>query len=223
MPELLPLPFLMLVTDRHRCGGRALADAVREAVAAGVDAVQLREKALADDECYRLALELRQITDGRCLLLINSRIDIALAVAADGVHMPEHGLPAFVARRLAPHGFLIGRSVHSTTAAQRAAAEGADYVQLGTIFATESKPDKQPDGLGLVSAATEDLAIPCLGVGGIDSTNAASVLMSGAQGVAVISAILAADDIEAAVHALRRSLQGSARDPFSPSLSSERS
>jgi thiamine-phosphate pyrophosphorylase len=204
----LSLPCLMLVTDRRRCAGRPLVELVRRAVAAGVDAVQLREKDLPDDELWDLAVALRRVTAARCPLLINSRLDVALAAGADGVHLPERGLPIAAVRRLAPRGFLIGRSVHSAEGARRAEVEGADYVLLGTIFATESKPDKEPDGLGLVRQATAGLGIPCLAVGGIVPANAASVLEAGAQGVAAVSAILGAVDVEAAVLALRRHLDG---------------
>lgn len=191
----------MLVTDRHR-SRLPLVEAVAQAVMAGIDAVQLREKDLDDAALHELAVRLRQITAGRCLLIINSRADIALAVGADGVQLPERGLPLAAARQIAP-GLLIGQSVHSAGAARAAAIAGADYIQLGTIFATASKPGKAPDGLSLVHEATEGLSIPCLGVGGIDSTNAASVIEAGAQGVAVVSAILQARDVAFAVRALR--------------------
>src|SRR6266516_4147846 len=101
----------MLITDRRRCDRLGLIEAVRLAVEGGVDAVQVREKDLDPDELYRLTLELRGIARGHCLLIINGRLDVALATAADGVHLPERGLPVEAALRLRPHGFLIGRSV----------------------------------------------------------------------------------------------------------------
>lgn len=199
-------PALMLVTDRHRCGPYPLLEAVEAAVAAGIDAVQLREKDLESDALYRLALEMRRLIRGRCLLIVNSRLDVALAVEADGVHLPENGLPVEVALRLAPTGFLIGRSVHSINGAWQAESTGASYIQLGTIFETASKPGQEPSGLQLVRSATAGLRIPCLAVGGIDAENAASVITAGAQGVAIVSAILQAQDVAAAVAGIRAAM-----------------
>ncbi|MGI8553008.1 MAG: thiamine phosphate synthase [Dehalococcoidia bacterium] len=207
------MPCLMLITDRAR-SRFPIEEAVRRAVAAGVDAVQLREKAMEDGPLYQLATKLRRLTGGHCPLIVNGRLDIALAAGADGVHLPECGLPLEAARRLAPPGFLIGRSVHSTAAARAAEAEGAGYVQLGTIFATESKLGKEPDGLALVRNATSKLAIPCLAVGGITAANAHSVIAAGAQGVAVIGAILQQEEIETAVRLLRQAV-------VEPSLTSD--
>lgn len=199
-------PALMLVTDRYRCGPYPLLEAVEAAVAAGIDAVQLREKDLENDALYRLALDMRRLTRGRCLLIINNQIDVALAVEADGVHLPENGLPVEVALRLAPAGFLIGRSVHSASGAWVAEAAGASYVQLGTIFETASKPGLEPSGLQLVRSATAGLTIPCLAVGGVDAENAGSVIAAGAQGVAVVSAILQVQDVAASVAGIRAAM-----------------
>lgn len=199
-------PFLMLVTDRHRCSPHPLLEAIELAVAAGVDAVQLREKDLEAGQLYALAVDCRRMTFGRCAFLVNNRLDVALAAGADGVHLPERCLPLEAARRLVPPGFLIGRSVHSAAGAREAEAAGADYVQLGTIFETESKPGLEPAGLDVVRDATASLGIPCLTVGGIDVMNAGLVLAAGAAGVAVVSAILRADDIARAVNSLRHAL-----------------
>jgi len=209
-------PFLMLVTDRHRSGPHPLLEAVELAVASGVDAVQLREKDLEAEELYELAIQCRHLTAGLCGLLINSRLDVALAAGADGVHLPERGLPTGAARRLAPAGFVIGRSVHSVSGAREAEAAGADYVQLGTIFETESKVGLEPAGLGLVAATTGAISTPCLAVGGIDARNAGSVIAAGAQGIAVVSAILRADDVVGAVKALRQALGSSSSSLLHP-------
>lgn len=202
----LPPRCLMVITDRHRCR-MPLIQAIHQAVEAGVDAVQLREKDLDATELYQLGLRLREITKGRCLLLVNDRIDVALAVAADGIHLPERGLPIESARRLTPVGFLIGRSVHSTIAAQQAEASGADYVELGTIFPTASKPGAPPAGVSAIRAATGVLRIPCLAIGGIDSSNSCDALRAGASGVAVVGGILGAPDIRTAVQELRETLE----------------
>lgn len=193
----------MLVTDRHRCRPAGLLPTVSEAVDAGLDAVQLREKDLETDDLYRLALELRRLTSGRCVFVVNGRLDVALAAGADGVHLPERGLPVQVVRRLCPPDFLVGRSVHSVEAAQEAERDGASYVELGTIYETASKPGLRPAGLDLVHSATANLRVPCLAIGGVDARNASDVLRAGASGVAVVSAILQAEDVGSAVRALR--------------------
>ena len=113
----------MLVTDRRRLRGRSLDQVVSLAVEGGVNVVQLREKDLPGGELYKLALNLRTITAGRALLLVNDRIDVALAANADGVHLPEHGLPAREVRTLVAEDTIVGRSVHSVEAAVASASE----------------------------------------------------------------------------------------------------
>jgi thiamine-phosphate pyrophosphorylase len=194
-------------------------EAIDAAVAAGIDAVQLREKDLPARDLYTLASELRRITAGRCLLIVNSRLDIALASGADGVHLPEDGLPVEAAVRIAPPNFLVGRSVHSTPGARAAAAAGASYVQVGTLFETESKPGVAPSGADLVRSAVAVAPVPCLGVGGIDESNAAEVIAAGAQGIAVVGAILQARDVGAAVAGLRVAI--GAANPVGKRLSAE--
>ncbi|HEY8491726.1 MAG TPA: thiamine phosphate synthase [Dehalococcoidia bacterium] len=201
----LPRPCLALVTDRTLAPD--LPAAVERAVRGGVDLVQLRERDLPAGDLLRLARELRAITRGRALLVVNDRLDVALAAGADGVHLPEAGLPVPAARRLAPDGFLVGRSVHDAEGAARAAREGADYLVVGTVFPSRSHPGGGAAGpglLGRVRAAAGPL--PLLGIGGIDAGNAAAVLAAGADGVAVVSAVLAAADPEAAARALRAAL-----------------
>jgi len=196
----------MLVTDRTRCGPQGLRAAVATAIDAGVDAVQLREKDLPVQDLYQLALLFRAMTRDRCALLVNDRLDVALAVKADGVHLPESGLPLAVAIRAAPPEFIVGRSVHGAEAAAIAQAEGASYVELGTIFETASKPGLAPAGLDLVRSATANLTVPCIAIGGIDAGNAGAVLAAGASGIAVVSAIQQAADVADAVGALRQAL-----------------
>lgn len=204
----LPRPCLCLVTDRRRCRGRDLAEMVSLAVEGGVNLVQLREKDLPGGELYDLALSLRRAIRGRALFTVNERLDVALAAGADGVHLPEQGLATEVARRLAGGGLLVGRSVHGVEAALQAERKGADFVQLGTIFATASKPGAKPGGLALVRAVREAVALPLLAIGGITAGNAAAVIGAGADGVAVVSAVTEADDPRAAAADLWRSVSG---------------
>jgi thiamine-phosphate pyrophosphorylase len=195
-------PILCLVTDRQRLGESSLEAVVEEAVKGGVNILQLREKDLPARELLALANRLRQATRGRALLVINDRLDVALAAGADGVHLPENGLPEAIARRLMGRHAIIGRSVHSKEAAVEAEQAGADYVQLGTIYATQSKPDLKPSGPKLVREVSAAVAVPVLAVGGVSPENAAEVIEAGASGASVISAILGAEDPQVAAHQL---------------------
>jgi thiamine-phosphate pyrophosphorylase len=188
----LTIPCLALVTDRRLCQTLSLEEAVAQAVEGGASVVQLREKDLPAAEILALAGKLRAVTQGRALFLVNDRLDVALACAADGIHLPEQGLPVAAARRLGGEEFVIGRSVHGVAEAARAQEEGADYVQVGTIFASRSHPGQAPAGLGLLEAVAEAVNIPILAVGGIRAANVSEAMAAGASGIAVISAILSA-------------------------------
>ena len=177
----------MLVTDRRQAGGEdALVAAVDAAVGAGVDVVQLREKDLASADLLALAQRLRDVTQGRALLMVNNSLDVALASGADGVHLPEAS--AMVDRPST--GFLIGRSVHSLTAARRAESEGVDYMVAGPVYQTGSHAGVPPAGPTLVQTISSAVSVPVLAIGGIDAPNVAELLTAGATGIVVISAIL---------------------------------
>ncbi len=199
----LPYPCLCLVTDRALCGG-SLVDKVAAAVSGGVDAVQLREKDMPAGELLELARRLRAVTDGKALLLINDRLDAALAAGADGLHLPEASLSAQDAKGVTPSDLLVGKSVHGLPAASQAAAEGADYLILGTIFPTASKPGADTGGIGFLSTVTSQVDAPVIAIGGIDARNIASVIKAGAHGAAVVSAILASPDPEKAARELKQ-------------------
>jgi thiamine-phosphate pyrophosphorylase len=202
----LTVPCLALVTDRSALGGLSLEEAVAQAVEGGANLVQLREKDLPAAELLALAGKLRTVTQGRALFLVNDRLDVALACAADGVHLPERGLSVAAARRLAGEGFIIGRSVHSVAEAVRAQEEGADYVQVGTIFASRSHPDQPIAGLALLEAVAAAVTIPILAVGGITAANVGDAMRAGASGAAVISAILGAPSPREAARALSQAM-----------------
>jgi thiamine-phosphate pyrophosphorylase len=184
----------MLITDRTRLRGRALEEVASQAVEGGVNVVQLREKDLSSGEVYDLAITLRAVLRGRALLLVNDRIDVAIASGADGTHLPEHGVPAKWARRIAGEECIIGRSVHSVEAALRAEAEGGDYVQVGTIFETATHLGRAPAGVELVQSVADAVRVPVVAVGGVNAGNLREALAAGATGVAVVGAILDADD-----------------------------
>ena len=200
---------LYLITDRHQTGGRPLLETVEAALSGGVRAVQLREKDLPTAELYDLAWEMRALTsryDAR--LLINERIDIALAVDADGVHLGINSLPVTAARRIAPD-LLIGYSSHGVAEAAAAIAKGADFITFGPVFPTPSKATYgEPLGLARLEQAcslpTGDLVFA---LGGIKRENIERVTAVGCYRVALVSDILAAPDPAAAAEAFRRGLQ----------------
>ena len=196
----------MLVTDRRLCETMLLEEAVARAVAGGVDAVQLREKDLPSGEMLALAYRLRAITQGKALLIINDRVDVAIACDADGVHLPESGIPPKIARQVAGKDMLVGRSVHSSKAAVEAQRSGADYLEVGTIFSSRSHPDGSAGGLDLLREVVGAVDLPILAIGGVTTDNAADVVASGANGAAVISAILGSHDPKEAAKELRQML-----------------
>jgi thiamine-phosphate diphosphorylase len=199
---------LYLCTDRILARDRPLVRLVEEAAAGGVTMIQLREKGINAGEFFTLAQELRYLTWRLGTpLIINDRLDIALAVRADGVHLGQDDLPLKEARRIAGAGFIIGVSAHNPQEALAAERDGADYLGSGAVFPTGTKADISGvigvEGLAAVCAAVK---IPVIGIGGIGPHNAAEVIKAGAAGAAVISAILSRDDIREAAAFLRRSL-----------------
>ncbi len=203
----LPVPCLMLVTDRHQAQGRSLEAVVAAALDGGVNVVQLREKDLPARELWALAARLRDVTAGRALLLINDRADVAVAVEADGVHLAGHSLPPAQARAVVGHARVVGCSVHDLAEAEAAAQGGADYLLVGTLYPSRSKPGREAAGPALLEALRERVDLPLVGIGGIIPRNAREVLYAGARGVAVISAIMAAPDPAAAAARLRQALR----------------
>lgn len=191
----------MLVTDRRRCGGRPLVEVVGEAIEGGVNAVQLREKDLPAGELLALARQLRGVCGAQARLIVNDRVDVALLCGADGVHLGEEGLPVAAARQLLPASMKVGRSVHSVNAARQAEQDGADFIQVGTIFPSPSHPDVVPAGLDLLRSVVARVTVPVFAIGGVTAENVEDCWKAGAAGVSVISAILGA---ESPLHAARR-------------------
>ena len=185
---------LYFVTDRQHTAGRSLPDVVRAALDGGVRAVQLREKDLEGRALYHLAVQLRELTARyQARLLINDRVDVALAVEADGVHLGQTSFPVAIARRLLGPGKLIGVSTHNPE--EIAAAAGADFLVFGPVYATPSKAKYgEPQGLARLRQAVALSPSPLLAIGGIAIEQVADVLSTGAHGIAVISALSAAPD-----------------------------
>lgn len=188
-----PLPPLYLITDRQLIRPEQDFFGVLEQVmAAGVRMIQLREKDLPAQQLYEMAQHLRTITlRHNCLLLINDRVDIALAVNADGVHLRSNSLPIAVARKLLGRGKLIGVSTHSTVEITTAAEQDADFATYGPVFYTPSKAGYgAPKGLSELQGACATSALPIYALGGISVTNTPAVMTTGTHGIAVISSLM---------------------------------
>ena len=201
-PEVLRL---YLVTDQSLTRGRTLADVVAAAVQGGVTCVQLREKQLDTRAFLAQALALKALLAPHGVpLIINDRIDIALACGAEGVHLGQSDMPVQAARQLLPPQVFIGWSVESMDDVRDSATLPLDYLGVSPVFATPTKTDTKTawglDGLAQVRAAT---ALPLVAIGGIHAGNAQAVLRAGADSLAVVSALCAADDPHAAAADLR--------------------
>ena len=196
----MTLPFkLYLITDRQATK-MPLPQAIRLALQGGVRAVQLREKDLPIQELLALARELRTLTrEFGAQLFINDRVDIAVTVEADGVHLGHQSMPVEAARKIVGDSMLIGVSTHSVEEASAAQAAGADFVTFGPIYETPSKmPLGTPVGLEALRDARRAVEIPIFALGGIRGKNIGHVLWAGADGVAMISTILRSEDIQKA-------------------------
>ncbi len=187
---------LYLITDRQQVRGGDLIRAVESALHAGVKAIQLREKEIFSRELYELAFELRKLTSRfGARLLINDRVDIALAVEADGVHLGGDSMPIHRVRRVLGPSKIVGVSCHNQISAITAQENGADFITFGPVFLTPSKARYgDPVGIEKLETVTALLDIPIFGLGGINCSNIPQVLAAGAHGIALISAIIATED-----------------------------
>lgn len=206
---------LYLVTDRKLSRGRSLLEVIKAAVDGGVTVVQMREKDVDSREFYREALGIKEFLDSRDIpLLINDRLDIALAVDAAGVHLGQVDLPIDVARRILGPGKIIGASVFTPEEAMQAEAMGADYLGLSPVFVTATKPELTNqigvEGIGPIRQATR---LPLVGIGSMNESNAFSVIRAGLDGVAVVSAICGRPDAcEAAETIMKEILRARVQD-----------
>ena len=191
------------VTCERLSAGRSNLEVLHAVIAGGARIIQLREKESSGKDLYRLALKFREITNiAGALLIINDHLDIAMAVAADGVHLGQDDLPVAVARRLAPE-LLIGASTHSLEEALKAHRDGADYVNIGPIFPTMTKAGVTHHlGPDAIHAIGTRLRTPFTVMGGINRSNIDQVLAKGARHIAAVTAITQAPDISAAVRSL---------------------
>jgi thiamine-phosphate pyrophosphorylase len=197
---------LYVITDEKLSKGLTHLEIARRAIAGGADVIQLRDK---NADCHylgRCAAEIRVIAkEAGVPFIVNDRLDIALQARADGVHLGQEDTPLKFARRLVPKGFVIGVSAGTLDEARKAERGGADYIGLGPVFPTTSKCDAGAVcGLNLLREVKSLVSIPVVAIGGIDMHNAVEVIAAGADGIAVISAVVSQDDIAGATRALKR-------------------
>ena len=195
---------LFLVTDRHQTKGRPLVPLLQRVLTAAAPAIQLRERDLSARELVTLAREVQAVTASRrSQLLINDRIDVALALEGVGVHLRSNSLPVSVARQVLGTQRLLGISVHAVEEAVQVESQGADYIVLGPIYETPSKQMFGPPlGIHTLERACRLVRIPIIGIGGVTAARAREMRRAGAFGVAVITAVLGAADVESATREL---------------------
>ena len=195
---------LLVVTDRHQTQGRALVPLLERVLTVGLSTIQLRERDLSVRELVTLARVVQAVMASyKSQLLINDRVDVALALEGVGVHLRSNSLPLSVARGMLGPQRLLGMSVHTVEEAMQAEAQGADYIVLGPIYETPSKQAFGPPlGIHTLEKACTLVRIPIIGIGGVTAARAREMRRAGAFGAAVITAILGADDVESAMREL---------------------
>jgi len=208
---------LYVILDPSAAGARDLADLAAAAIRGGADVLQLRDKHAPTARLLEAARRLLAVTRPAGIpLLINDRPDVARAVGADGVHLGQEDLSVQAARELLGPGRLIGKSTHSLEQALAAEQEGADYIGIGPIFPTPTKPEYGSVGLELIGPVSEQVRLSSLCIGGISQANLPEVLAAGAQRIAVVRAVCAAPDPETAARTLKAALRTGVIHPREP-------
>ena len=195
---------LYIITDQRLARGRLLTEIVAQAIAGGADIIQLRDKEYSAKELVQTGLALRNVTrQTGAIFIVNDRVDVAMVVDADGAHLGQDDLPPVYARKIIGNEKIIGVSVGSVAEAIQAVADSADYVSIGSIFPTQTKPDAgDAVGTQLITEIKNAVDIPVVAIGGITVDNIAQVAEAGADCAAVISAVVGADDVETAARCL---------------------
>jgi thiamine-phosphate diphosphorylase len=196
---------LIVITDAPMASPRPLRDVVADAVAAGAPCIQLRDKRATSRDLIEQARTLLPIVRaGGASLIVNDRLDVAILAGADGVHLGPDDLPVAEARRVAPPGFIIGRSTDDPQLARQAEKDGASYIGCGAVFGTTSKHDTGDERIGTerLDVVARAVGIPVIGIGGITTDNVSLVAGTSAAGAAVIGAVMNAPDVGQAVRSL---------------------
>jgi len=197
--------YLYVITDEAIAGGLSHAEIARRAIAGGADVIQLRDKTCGCRELCQVGRDICTMTKKtNTLFIVNDRLDVALACDADGVHLGQDDIRPGVARQIAPPGFIIGVSVGTVEQAVKAEHEGADYIAVSPVFSTASKYDAGPGrGLDRLKEIRRNVSVPVIAIGGINRDNVPDVIDAGADGVAVISAVVGSPDITKAARELK--------------------
>jgi thiamine-phosphate diphosphorylase len=197
---VLPSP-LYVILDPGQTKGRPSIKILNSLLSGGAKIIQLRAKEMTANETYRLATEAREVgSRAGCLLIVNDRVDIAVAARADGVHLGQEDVPLIVARRLMGNKKLVGISTHDLAQAQEAEKAGADYIGFGPIFGTATKETGySPRGLSMLREVRKAVKVPIVAIGGITEDNVTQVWNAGADSAAIISDVMGADDVAAKV------------------------
>ncbi|WP_179887124.1 thiamine phosphate synthase [Bacillus sp. AFS088145] len=194
---------LYLVTDRDVLGSRELVQSVEEAIKGGTTIVQIREKNCSSLDFYKIAMQVKEVTSKYNVpLIINDRLDIALAIKADGLHIGQEDLPLTVARKIVGEDMIIGVSASTLEEAMIAQEQGADYVGIGSVYPTSTKLDAKYLALDELRRIREAVKIPIVGIGGINEKNVSELMETNIDGVAIVSAILGKEDIKSAAEHL---------------------
>lgn len=200
---------LYVITDAKLSRGRSHLEVAHLAIEGGASILQFREKEMTTRELVETARRLKELTNQNDVpFIVNDRLDVALAVDADGVHVGQDDMPAALARQLIGPHKILGVSASTAEEALQAERDGADYVSASPVFTTPTKPDAPPPtGLEGLKAIVEAVNLPVIAIGGINQENAREVMEAGAQGVAVVSAVVSALDIVAAARRLRETVE----------------
>ncbi len=200
---------LYAVTDRAWTGEMTLYQQVEAALRGGVTCVQLREKEMGDEDFLREAKEIHALCQRYGVpFIVNDNVDVAIACGAEGIHVGQEDMAAGDVRRRVGDGMILGVSVHTVEEAREAVASGADYLGLGAVFPTSTKTDVEQMSKETLRAICEAVDVPVVAIGGIDRGNLGTLAGSGVDGVALVSAIFSAPDIEGACRELRKLAEG---------------
>lgn len=204
---------LYVITDAALAPGRSHLEVARAALAGGADAVQLRDKSATAQNLCAVASEIQpQARKFGAAFLVNDRVDVALLTGADGAHLGQTDLPCHEARRLLPRPSILGVSAATVAEAKKAVKDGADYIGVGPVFATPTKPDAgEPLGLDRLAALVRAVPLPVVAIGGIHHENVIAVLATGVAGVAVVAAVVSASDMAAAARSLKSRISAARR------------
>lgn len=200
---------LYVIVDDGLLGSTDLAPLAEQVIRGGADAIQYRAKNLPKRQYHENALLLLKLTrDSNVRFFVNDYLDVALAISADGIHLGQNDLPCAIARQMVPRDMILGTSTHSVEEASRAVVDGADYVAIGSVFPTSTKQNPEAIvGTKMIREVKDTIgSVPLIAIGGITAANIASVIRSGADGVAVASAAVLADDVAGAVRDLKRAI-----------------